>query len=108
MVSRRWTSSGRMRTTLIGVAWVALIGCGDTASRNNWTTVRDTLPSGAVPRHEHPGGGRVPPCGRWSRSSALTSVRQPSRRGRPGAFRRAGATRPKFGRWGVGQVVVGR
>ncbi len=48
MVSRRWTSSGRMRTTLIGVAWVALIGCGDTASRNNWTTVRDTLPSGAV------------------------------------------------------------
>ena len=44
----RWTVCGRMRTTLVAVAWGALAGCGDAASRSNWTTVRDTLPSGAV------------------------------------------------------------
>ena len=44
----RWTDCGRMRTTLVAVAWGALAGCGDVASRSNWTTVRDTLPSGAV------------------------------------------------------------
>ena len=44
----RWTDCGRMRTTLVAVAWGALAGCGDAASRSNWTTVRDTLPSGAV------------------------------------------------------------
>ncbi len=43
-----WTIHDRMRTTLLAVAWVALAGCGDTASRSNWTTVRDTLPSGTV------------------------------------------------------------
>ena len=34
--------------TLLAVAWVALVGCGDTGSRSNWTTVQDTLPSGTV------------------------------------------------------------
>ena len=34
--------------TLLVVACVALVGCGDAASRSNWTTVRDTLPSGTV------------------------------------------------------------
>ena len=34
--------------TLLVVAWVALVGCGDTGSRSNWTTLRDTLPSGTV------------------------------------------------------------
>ena len=44
----RWTDCGRMRTTLVAVAWGALAGCGDAASRSNWTTVRDTLSSGTV------------------------------------------------------------
>ena len=44
----RWTVCGRMRTTLVAVAWGALAGCGDAASRSNWTTVRDTLSSGTV------------------------------------------------------------
>ena len=34
--------------TLLAVAWIALTGCSDTASQSEWTTVRDTLPSGAV------------------------------------------------------------
>lgn len=38
----------RMRTTLIGMASVVLMGCSDTASRSSWTTVRDTLPSGTA------------------------------------------------------------
>lgn len=33
---------------LLAVAWVALAGCGDTAPQPDWTTVRDTLPSGTV------------------------------------------------------------
>lgn len=36
------------RTTLIGIALAALIGCGDTDSGSGWTTERETLPSGAV------------------------------------------------------------
>ena len=44
----RWTVCGRMRTTLVAVAWGVFAGCGDTASRGDWTTVRDTLPSGTV------------------------------------------------------------
>ena len=43
-----WTIHDRMRTTLLAAAWLALAGCGDTASRSNWTTVRDTLPSGTA------------------------------------------------------------
>ncbi len=34
--------------TLLVVAWVALVGCGDTGSPSDWTTLRDTLPSGTV------------------------------------------------------------
>ncbi len=34
--------------TLLVVAWAALAGCGDTGSRSDWTTLRDTLPSGTV------------------------------------------------------------
>ena len=47
-MKRHGTCCMRMRTTLIGVASVVLIGCGDTASRSGWTTVRDTLPSGTA------------------------------------------------------------
>ncbi len=35
-----------MRTTVL--ALMALAGCGDMATRSNWTTERDTLPSGTV------------------------------------------------------------
>ncbi|MDE2781991.1 MAG: hypothetical protein OXK77_03465 [Gemmatimonadota bacterium] len=38
----------RPRGTLPVVASVALIGCGDAGSRSDWTTLRDTLPSGMV------------------------------------------------------------
>ena len=34
--------------TLLVAAWVALVGCGDTGARSDWTTLRDTLPSGTV------------------------------------------------------------
>ena len=34
--------------TLLVAAWVALVGCSDTGSRSDWTTLRDTLPSGTV------------------------------------------------------------
>ena len=34
--------------TLLVVAWVALAGCGDGGSPSDWTTLRDTLPSGTV------------------------------------------------------------
>ena len=34
--------------TLLAVAWVALVVGGDTGSRSNWTTVRDTISSGTV------------------------------------------------------------
>ena len=37
----------RSRALLV-VAWVALVGCGDTGSRSGWTTLRDTLASGTV------------------------------------------------------------
>lgn len=43
-----WMNCDRMRTTLVAAAWGALSGCGDAASRGDWTTVRDTLPSGTV------------------------------------------------------------
>ncbi|WP_420447185.1 6-bladed beta-propeller [Candidatus Palauibacter sp.] len=33
---------------LLAAAWVTLAGCGDTAPQPDWTTVRDTLPSGTV------------------------------------------------------------
>ena len=33
---------------LLVVAWVAVFGCGDSGSRSDWTTLRDTLPSGTV------------------------------------------------------------
>ncbi|WP_420441482.1 6-bladed beta-propeller [Candidatus Palauibacter sp.] len=33
---------------LLAVAWVTLAGCGDNARPPDWTTVRDTLPSGTV------------------------------------------------------------
>lgn len=33
---------------LLAVAWVALAGCGDTAPQPDWTTARETLPSGTV------------------------------------------------------------
>ena len=32
----------------LAVAWVALVGCGDTRSPSEWTTVRDAMPSGMV------------------------------------------------------------
>lgn len=38
----------RTQATLLAVTWVALAGCGDPESRSDWTTLRDTLPSGAV------------------------------------------------------------
>ena len=38
----------RAQATLVAVAWVALAGCGDSESRSDWTTLRDTLPSGRV------------------------------------------------------------
>ena len=56
----RWTISERMRTTLLVVASVALAGCGDTASQDNWTTVRDTLPSGTVRVTNVPAADRSP------------------------------------------------
>ena len=34
--------------TLLVVAWIAVVGCGDTGSPSDWTTLRDTLPSGTV------------------------------------------------------------
>ena len=34
--------------TLLAVAWAALAGCDETGSRSDWTTLRDTLPSGTV------------------------------------------------------------
>lgn len=34
--------------TPLVVAWIALFGCGDNGSRSDWTTLRDTLPSGTV------------------------------------------------------------
>ncbi len=40
--------SANERATLLAVACVALAGCGDAASRSDWTTLRDTLPSGTV------------------------------------------------------------
>ena len=47
-MSGHLTSSGQLRTALIGIALTALIGCGDTNSGSGWTTERETLPSGAV------------------------------------------------------------
>jgi len=38
----------RTKTILVAVAWVALAGCGDSEDRSDWTTLRDTLPSGTV------------------------------------------------------------
>ncbi|MDE2870717.1 MAG: hypothetical protein OXQ94_03360 [Gemmatimonadota bacterium] len=38
----------RTQATLLAVTWVVLAGCGDSESRSDWTTLRDTLPSGAV------------------------------------------------------------
>ena len=37
----------RSRTLLV-VAWAALVGCGDAGPGSDWTTLRDTLPSGTV------------------------------------------------------------
>ena len=34
--------------SLLVVAWIALAGCGDTGSPSDWTTLRDTLPSGTI------------------------------------------------------------
>ncbi len=37
----------RLATCLLA-SWPVLVGCGDAPSRSDWTTARDTLPSGAV------------------------------------------------------------
>ncbi len=34
--------------TFLAAAWLAVTGCGDPESRSDWTTQRDTLPSGTV------------------------------------------------------------
>ncbi len=34
--------------TLLVVAWIAVVGCGDAGSRSDWATLRDSLPSGTV------------------------------------------------------------
>ncbi len=34
--------------TLVAAAWLALAGCADVASRSDWITARDTLPSGVI------------------------------------------------------------
>ena len=39
---------GGKRRALLAVAWVTLTGCGAAAPQPDWTTVRDTLPSGTV------------------------------------------------------------
>ncbi len=36
------------RRPLLVAAWMTLVGCGDPGSRSEWTTLRDTLPSGTV------------------------------------------------------------
>ena len=38
----------RTQAILIAGAWMALAGCGDSESRSDWTTLRDTLASGTV------------------------------------------------------------
>lgn len=38
----------RAQTILVAVAWVGLAGCGDSEDRSDWTTLRDTSPSGTV------------------------------------------------------------
>ena len=38
----------RPNAALLAVAWVSLAGCGDTAPQPDWSTVRDTLPSGTI------------------------------------------------------------
>ena len=38
----------RTQATLLAATWVALAGCGDSESPSGWTTLPDTLPSGAV------------------------------------------------------------
>ncbi|WP_419933792.1 6-bladed beta-propeller [Candidatus Palauibacter sp.] len=39
---------GEKRRALLAVAWVTLTGCAAAAPQPDWTTVRDTLPSGTV------------------------------------------------------------
>ena len=38
----------RTQAILIAGAWMALAGCGDSESRSDWTTLRDTLASGTI------------------------------------------------------------
>ena len=50
----------RTKTTLFAVACVASAGCGDTGSPSDWTTLRDTLPSGTVRVTHSPGPNASP------------------------------------------------
>ncbi len=38
----------RTQAILVAGAWMALAGCGDSESRSDWTTLRDTLASGTI------------------------------------------------------------
>ncbi len=46
--------------TLLVVTWIALVGCGDTGSPSDWTTLRDTLRSGTVHVTNIPGANVSP------------------------------------------------